>query len=69
MKKGYDKGIDIYYRDITSHYHYKASPCIFPLDHDNLQKFMLHHDGNLDRVSFPFNNMARWVKANVHQLS
>ena len=41
MTKGYDKEIDLYSRDITSHYHCKVSLCIFPLDHDNLQNFML----------------------------
>ena len=41
MVEGYDKGIDLYYRDITSHYHSKASPCILPLDHDNFQKKLL----------------------------
>ena len=41
MEKGYDKEIDLYCKDITNHYHYKASPCILPLDHGNLQNFML----------------------------
>ena len=41
MAKGYDKGIDLYYRDITNHRHCKDSPCILPLDHDNLQNFWL----------------------------
>ena len=41
MEKCYNKEIDLYYKAITSHYHYKASPCILPLDHENLQKFML----------------------------
>ena len=41
MAEGYDKGIDLYSRDITSRHHCKASPCILPLDHVNLQKFML----------------------------
>ena len=41
MTKGYDKEIDLYCKNITIHYHCKASPCILPLDHDNLQKFML----------------------------
>ena len=43
MEKGYDKGIDLYCRDITSHYHYIDSPCILPLDHkipDSLQIFL-----------------------------
>ena len=41
MEKGYDKGIYLYCRDITSHYHCKASPCSQILDHGNLQKFLL----------------------------
>ena len=41
MEKAYDKGIDLYCRDITNHYHCKNSPFILPLDHDNLQKFLL----------------------------
>ena len=42
MAKGYDKETDLYCKDITSHYHYKAS-CILPLDHkilDGLQIFL-----------------------------
>ena len=41
MEKGYDKGINLYCKDITNHYHYKASPHIQLLDHDNLQFFLL----------------------------
>ena len=41
VAKGYDKGIDIYCKHITNHSHYKYSPYIHPLGHDNLQKFML----------------------------
>ena len=41
MEKCYDKEIDLYCKYITSHYYCKASPCILPLDHENLQKFML----------------------------
>ena len=41
MEKVYDKEIDIYCKDITIHYHCKISPCILPLDRDNLQKIML----------------------------
>ena len=55
MEKCYDKGIDIYCRDITNHYHCKASPCILPLDHDNLQNFLLSscHDKDAPIVSPP----------------
>ena len=41
MAKGYDKEIDFHYKDITNHYHCKNSPCILPLDHDNLEIFLL----------------------------
>ena len=44
MAKGYDKEIDLYCKDITSHYACKASPHSQLLDHkilDNLQIFLL----------------------------
>ena len=41
MAQSYNKEIDLYSRDITIHYQCQASPCILPLDHDNLQNFML----------------------------
>ena len=41
MARVYDKWIGINSRDITSHYHFQDSPCILPLDPDNLQKSML----------------------------
>ena len=41
MEKNYDKEIDIYYNDIASYYHCKYSPCILPLNHHNLQNFLL----------------------------
>ena len=43
IEKGYDKETDLYCKDITSHYHCKASPCILSLDHkipNNLQFFL-----------------------------
>ena len=46
MAKGYDEEIDLYYKDITNHYHYKYFSHIQPLGHENLQNFMLciYHD-------------------------
>ena len=41
MEKGYDKEIDLYGKDITSHYHCKASTHIRLLDHDTVKFFML----------------------------
>ena len=41
MAESYNKEIDLYSRDITSHYHCQDSPCTLPLDHkkhDNFQK-------------------------------
>ena len=43
MAQSYNKEIDLYNRDITSHSHYQDSPCTLPLDHkkhDNLQKIL-----------------------------
>ena len=43
MAEIYNKEIDLYSRDITSHYHYKIHLCNQPLDHkrhDNFQKIM-----------------------------
>ena len=53
MEKGYDKGIDLYCRDITNHYHYKTSPHSQLLDHENLEKIMLcvFHDKDAPTVN------------------
>ena len=43
MVTSYDKGLDLYCKDITNHYHCKVSPYIQPSDHkihDNLHIFM-----------------------------
>jgi len=43
MAQSYNKEIDLYSRDITSHYHCQDSPCTLPLDHkkhDSLQKIL-----------------------------
>ena len=43
MENGYDKGIDLYYRNVTNHYHCKNSPHSQLPDHkipDNLQIFL-----------------------------
>ena len=43
MAQGYNKEIDLYSRDITSHYHFPTSPCTLPLDHKKheiLQKIL-----------------------------
>ena len=53
MEKGYDKEIALCYIDKTSHYHCKDSPCILPLDHDNLQNLLIctFHDKASQTVS------------------
>ena len=60
MAQSYNKEIDLYSRDITSHYHYQDSPCTLPLDHkkhDSLQKIMSlsYHE----RVVPTMNSLAR----------
>ena len=58
MEKFYDKGIDLYCRDITNHHHCKASPHSQLLGHkilDSLQFLLLStcHDKDSQFVSSP----------------
>ena len=51
MVESYNKEIDLYSRDITSHYHYQDSPCTLPLDHKK-------HDSLYKTLSFAYHEKA-----------
>ena len=59
MEEGYNKEIDLYSRDINSHYHYLTSPCILPPDHRK-------HDNSQHTLSFSYH---RTVVQNVTPLA
>ena len=57
MAQGYNKKINLYSRDITSHYHYQGSPCTLPMDHkkhDNFQKILSlsYHERVVPTINF-----------------
>ena len=51
MEEGYNKEINLYSRDISSHYHYPASPYILPPDHRK-------HDNSQHIWSFAYHRKA-----------
>ena len=73
MEEGYNKEIDLYSRDITSHYHYPASPCILPLDHrkhDNSQHTLsfAYHRKDVQNVTLAYcqTDLQKKFKRNYH---
>ena len=51
MEESYNKEIDLYSRDITSHYRYPSSPCILPPDHRK-------HDSSQHTLLFAYHRRA-----------